>query len=380
VSASASVGTRLVDGVVDRGLLPDALLRPAVRRLLARRAASLAAGGVEGRAERQRRLVADLSSSPVAMSTDVANRQHYEVPTGLFELMLGPHLKYSSGWWPDGVHTLADAEEAMLRLTCQRARLHDGQDVLDLGCGWGSLSLWIAERHPASRVVAVSNSRTQRAHIERTAAARGLENLTVVTADVNDLGVRTATDLIHAGAFDRVVSVELFEHVRNHRELTDRIAGWLRPDGLLFVHVFAHRSDAYPFTTGSSADWMARHFFTGGLMPSPDLIPRLARELDLVDRWAVSGRHYARTLRAWLDRLDEQRGPALRLLGDVHGGAAAVELRRWRVFHLACEELFAYRGGEEWHVSHQLYARTQDRTPHRSYAVHPGRDATGVVP
>jgi cyclopropane-fatty-acyl-phospholipid synthase len=349
---------RVIDAVIDRGVLPDPLLRRAIRGLLRRRLAESTAGSVEDRDARKRALVASLASSPVAIDTAEANEQHYEVPTELFELMLGPHLKYSSGYWPIGVATLAQAEEAMLRLTCERAELRDGQDVLELGCGWGSLTLWMAAHHPASRITAVSNSSTQREHIEKQAAARGLDNVTVLTCDVNRLGVEAYAELVHESAFDRVVSVEMFEHVRNHRVLTERIARWLRPGGKLFVHVFAHATDPYPFDTGSNADWMARHFFTGGLMPSHDLLMLSVRDLAFDDRWAVSGLHYARSLRAWLERLDEHRDRVLQLFGE-HPDALAPEasLHRWRVFTIACEELFAFAGGDEWHVSHVRFVR-----------------------
>jgi cyclopropane-fatty-acyl-phospholipid synthase len=364
--ARPPVAARLVDAVVDRGWLPDPLLRRVIRGLLRRRLAATTAGDVEARAARQQALLRTLAAAPVAIDTDEANEQHYEVPTELFELMLGPHLKYSSALWPLGVSTLAEAEAAMLELTVERAQLVDGQDVLELGCGWGSLTLFMAERFPASRIVAVSNSATQREHIEKQAALRGLDNVTVVTADVNRLGDTggdgggpgAAADLVRAAAFDRVVSVEMFEHVRNHRVLTQRIARWLRPGGKLFVHVFAHRSDAYPFETGANADWMARHFFTGGLMPSHDLLLLSVRDLAVEDRWAVSGRHYARTLRAWLDRLDLHQDRILQLFADADDDVPpAARLHRWRVFTIACEELFAFRGGDEWHVTHLRFVR-----------------------
>jgi cyclopropane-fatty-acyl-phospholipid synthase len=352
------LGARLVDAAIDRGVLPDPVLRTAIRRLLARRRRDITAGSVEDRSRRKRELLRELAEAPLAIHTDEANEQHYEVPTELFELMLGPHLKYSSGYWPTGVSTLAAAEEAMLRLTAEHAELADGQDVLELGCGWGSLTLWMAEHHPASRITAVSNSATQREHIEKQAAERGLHNVRVLTCDVNRLGVDAYADVVAPASFDRVVSVEMFEHVRNHRVLTERIATWLRPGGKLFVHVFAHRSDPYPFDTGGSADWMARHFFTGGLMPSDDLLLHSVHDLAVEDHWVLSGTHYARTLRAWLDQLDAHRARATSLLSDTYGQRAGrAWLHRWRVFDIACEELFGFAGGDEWHVSHYRFVR-----------------------
>jgi cyclopropane-fatty-acyl-phospholipid synthase len=361
-----TLAARLVDTVIDRGAVPDPLLRRVIRLLLSRRRAAITAGSVEDRDARQRDLLRALAAAPVAIDTVQANEQHYEVPTGFFALMLGPHLKYSSGYWPAGVETLAEAEEAMLVLTAARAGLADGQDVLELGCGWGSLTLWMASTYPSSRIVAVSNSRTQREYIEQEAAARGLANVQVLTGDVNRLGAGAGpnggagehAEVVRPDAFDRVVSVELFEHVRNHGLLTERIATWLRPGGALFVHVFSHRLDAYPFEEGGDADWMARHFFTGGLMPSHDLLLMSVRDLAIEERWAVSGMHYARTLRAWLQRLDAGRERAIELLADAGGPTdPRAAFARWRVFTIACEELFAFAGGDEWHVSHYRFVR-----------------------
>lgn len=352
------LGARVVDRVIDRGLLPDPLLRAAIRRMLTRRRDDITSGSVEDRSRRKRELLRELAEAPLAIHTDDANEQHYEVPTELFELMLGPHLKYSSGYWPNGASTLQQAEEAMLRLTCEHAQLVDGQDVLELGCGWGSLTLWMAARYPTSRITAVSNSATQREHIEKQAAARGLDNVTVLTCDVNRLGVEAYADVVTADTFDRVVSVEMFEHVRNHRVLTERIATWLRPGGKLFVHVFAHATDPYPFDTGGSGDWMARHFFTGGLMPSDDLLLHSVRDLAVEDHWVISGTHYARTLEAWLVQLDDHRERAVQLLAETYGpDEATAWFHRWRVFDIACAELFAFDGGDEWHVSHYRFVK-----------------------
>lgn len=343
--------TPVADRLIDRGM-PDPLLRAAIRLLLRRRLAAERRGGVEAIQERKRRLLEASGDSPVALATDEANEQHYEVPTELFELMLGRHLKYSSGYWPEGVADLDGAEAAMLRLTCQRAELADGQDVLELGCGWGSLTLWMAERYPASRITAVSNSATQREHIEKQAQLRGLDNVTVVTRDVNVLGLDdTAAHL--AGGFDRVVSVEMFEHVRDHATLLRRIHGWLRPGGKVFVHHFANVAVTYPFATGGRADWMARNFFTDGLMPSADLLLHVAGDLHVDDQWAVSGRHYARTCEAWIERMDAHRARIVQLFADTYGAPSAEAwFHRWRTFNLACAELFAYADGDEWIVTH----------------------------
>lgn len=345
--------TGATDAVIDRGLLPDPVLRAAIRQLLRRRLRKVDPGGPAERGEHKRRTLDTWANGPVALATDDANDQHYEVPTEFFEVMLGPRLKYSSAYWPDGVRDLAGAEEAMLALTCERAGLCDGMEILELGCGWGSLTLWMAERYPLARITAVSNSATQRDHIEKQAAVRGLPNVTVLTCDVNDLGTDGALD----GRFDRVVSVEMFEHVRNHTELLRRIARWLRPGGRLFVHVFAHREHLYPFDVDGRADWMARHFFTGGVMPSHDLFHHLTDHMVVERSWAVDGTHYARTLEAWLARLDASRERVLGLLADTYGADAATAwFQRWRVFDLACAELFAFDGGREWHVSHHLLA------------------------
>lgn len=355
---------RLVDAVVDRGVVPDRILRTAIRLLLRRRLAAAGAGAsAASQQARKQHLIEELSSGPVTEGVDAANAQHYEVPTGLFELMLGPHLKYSSAYWPTAGATLADAEEAMLRLTCRRAGLVDGQDVLELGCGWGSLTLWIAERFPASTITAVSNSAGQAEHIRRQARERGLDNVRPVTCDVGELGTGPTGEVV-AGGFDRIVSVEMVEHVRNHRALLARIAAWLRPDGRLFVHHFAHRTLAYPFDVGGGGDWMARHFFTGGMMPSDDLLLHVADGLAVDGHWLVDGTHYARTLRAWLDRLDRRRDRAVDVLADRHGRREAVaRVNRWRVFLMACEELFATDAGRQWLVTHLRFRPARRRDP-----------------
>jgi cyclopropane-fatty-acyl-phospholipid synthase len=326
--------------IVESGLVPEALLRAGIRAVCALRL----------RDERRRApgyvaaLVAELRGSEIAIETEAALAQHYEVPAAFFERVLGPQLKYSSCYWPAGVDTLGAAEAAMLSLTAERAGLADGQAVLDLGCGWGSLTLWAAARYPRSRFTAVSHARSQRAFIEDQARVRGLTNVSVRTADVR-------TVALPAGSFDRVVSIEMFEHMRNYAALLQRISGWLAPGGSLFVHVFAHREHAYPFEDAGASDWMAREFFTGGIMPSARLLHHFDDDLQIAEEWQLDGTHYARTAEAWYANLMAHQ----RELTELVGGRA--RLQRWRVFFLACAELFGYRGGREWLVAHYRFRR-----------------------
>ncbi len=322
-------------------LVPDPIVRRAIRLNCARRLARERRGG----ASRQKAFLNELRASAIADQVEKPNEQHYEVPAEFFQLVLGPRLKYSCCYWPEGVETLAAAEEAMLRLTCERAEIEDGMKLLDLGCGWGSLTFWLAEHYPACRILAVSNSRTQRAFIEGEARRKGLRRIEVVTADANVFDVDRR--------FDRVVSVEMLEHARNYEALLDKIATWLEPGGKLFVHVFSHRELAYAYQSG----WMAKHFFTAGTMPSHDLIPHFAKKLGLEEQWAVSGLHYAKTAEAWLDRLDDARAGAVDVLSKTYGSAASRRLQMWRIFFMACAELWGYRSGSEWGVSHYRFAK-----------------------
>jgi cyclopropane-fatty-acyl-phospholipid synthase len=325
--------------LAERGLLPLAALRYGVRRLLDERLREIEA------APPLKEFVAVLEASPLAVETDAANAQHYEVPAAFFEHALGPKLKYSGAYWPEGVTDLAAAEDAMLEVTSRRAELEDGQEILELGCGWGSLTLHMAHRFPNAHITAVSNSASQRRHIE----SRAPSNVRVVTADMRTFG---PTD-----RFDRVVSVEMFEHMRNLPELMRRISAWLVPEGKLFVHVFCHRTHSYLFETEASDDWMGRYFFTGGMMPAYDLLAEIDSPLALDERWVVDGTHYGKTARAWRENLEARRDAVMPVLEGCYGGEAKVWYNRWRLFFLACEELFGYRGGREWWVGHYRFER-----------------------
>lgn len=335
--------------VLDRGLLPDPVLRFGIRRLCQQRLRQNRRLGTEGKAQH----IELLKRSPVADSPDAANSQHYEVPPDFFRAALGPRLKYSCCTWEEGVTSLAEAETAALSQVEERARLEDGQRILELGCGWGSLTLFMAQRLPNAQITALSNSRAQRRFIEQRAEECGLRNVRVITADVNELSLK--------GPFDRVVSVEMFEHTRNWEALLGQIALCLAEDGLLFVHIFAHRKYAYLYEDRGPSDWMARQFFTGGQMPSCDLLLHFDRDLELRRRWRLDGTHYEKTANAWLHNLDHHKDEAIAALRAVTDEPDK-DFHRWRLFFMACAELFAYGNGQEWGVSHYLLQKRRTRS------------------
>ena len=338
-------------GLAERGLLPDALLRLGIRRQCEQRLREELAGGQQAQSLRFAERIAGLSYSAVALHVDAANRQHYEVPAAFFHHCLGKRLKYSSCYYATGNESLDEAEEAMLALYGERAELADGQHILELGCGWGSLTLWMAEHYPNARITAVSNSNSQREYIQGQCRARGFENVTVLTRDVNHL-------VLDAETFDRCVSIEMFEHMRNYQQLLQRIHRWLRPEGKLFVHIFVHRTLMYPFETEGEDNWMGRHFFTGGLMPAADTLLCFQQHLQLQQRWLLDGTHYERTANHWLANQDREKDAVMAVLRQCYGDAAApLWHQRWRMFWMACAELFGYQQGQQWQVAHYLFAR-----------------------
>lgn len=341
-----------INAILAKDILPDAMIRMGIRHRLAETLRENKLPTVEAQRAALLKYVADLKQMPVAIATEEANEQHYEVPTRFYQLVLGKHLKYSSGYWPKDDTSFDESEAAMLKLTCERAELQDGQRILELGCGWGSLSLWMAEHYPNAQITSVSNSRTQKQFIDAEAAKRGLKNLTIRTAN-----------MIHyegegEGIFDRVVSVEMFEHMKNYQELLRRVATWLKPQGKLFVHIFTHKEYAYHYEVRSEDDWMAKYFFTGGQMPSDDLLLYFQDHLKIEDHWCVSGMHYSRTSEAWLANMDAHKAEILPLFAETYGKDQVTRWWVWwRLFFLACAELWGYKGGEEWIVSHYRFIK-----------------------
>ncbi len=336
--------------LLEKNYIPDFLIRIGIRKLLKQRLIDEQHATSDLQKKAILNLVNELKQSPIAVETKAANEQHYEVPTSFYQYCLGKHLKYSSGFWKEGVTDINTSEHDMLELTCQRANLQDGQEVLELGCGWGSLSLFMSAKFPKSKFTVVSNSRTQKLHIDEEAKKREITNLTVITSDINVLSLTQQ--------FDRVVSVEMFEHLRNYQELFKRIASWLKADGKLFVHIFTHKTLAYKFEVKDESDWMSKYFFTGGIMPSNDLFSYFNEHINIKEQWNVSGMHYHYTSEAWLKNMDAHKAQIMPLFEQTYGKEQAVKWWvYWRIFYMACAELWGYNKGEEWMVQHYLFTK-----------------------
>ena len=341
---------KVLINLAEKGFLPDLLIRLGIKRLCGQRLSETNTLGLEELENSHQQWIDLLTESPVAIVPEKANEQHYEVPPKFFELVLGANLKYSSGYWSKEVFSLDESELEMLKITCERAGLVDGQDILELGCGWGSLTCFMAQKFPNSKITAVSNSKDQRNFIQQKNDKLKLQNIKVFTADMNDF----STD----EKFDRVISIEMFEHMRNYDELLKRIDGWLKQNGKLFVHIFSHKEVAYPFEDKGDGDWMAREFFSGGQMPSHRLLMSFPDRMKIEKDWRVSGTHYEKTSLAWLRKMDTNKIEVLELFKTTYGEKDASEwFQRWRIFFMSCEVLFGFNKGSEWGVSHYLFEK-----------------------
>ena len=336
--------------LTESGLLPDSIIRHGIRRLLRQRLDEIHADDIEHMANDQYEFIQAMQQANIALHPHKANEQHYEVPADFYLDTLGPHLKYSCCYWPAEVTNLAAAEKAGLEMTCQHAGLTDGMQILELGCGWGSLTLWMARHYPTSHITAVSNSHSQREFILQHAKQAGLQNIEVITADMNDF----TTDQ----HFDRIVSVEMFEHMRNYQLLFEKISNWLLPDGEFFMHIFVHRDTPYAFVDNGPSDWMSRHFFSGGMMPSNDLALHFQDHLKLKQHWRWNGAHYEKTANAWLANMDAHKSELWPTIEKTYGHDFSKKWwLRWRMFFMACAELFGYDNGQQWLVSHYRFSK-----------------------
>ena len=333
--------------LAEKGIIPDYFIRQGIVRNCENRLNNENVSNTEKVSSKKQIWIEQMKESPIALVPEKANEQHYEVPPAFFENVLGKHLKYSSGYWPDGVNSLDESEESMLELSFERAQLVDGDSILELGCGWGSLTCYMASKLPNSKITAVSNSKDQKEHILNRCKNQGLDNIEVITADMNDFETENK--------YDRVVSIEMFEHMRNYKKLLSKISSWLNDDGKLFIHIFTHQSVVYPFENQGEADWMAREFFSGGMMPSHDLLLHFQDDLIIDDVWSMSGTHYEKTSLAWVNKMDANKDRIMKIFLKTYGDDAKLWFQRWRIFFMSCEKLFGYNNGSEWGVSHYRF-------------------------
>jgi cyclopropane-fatty-acyl-phospholipid synthase len=339
--------TPLIESLITRGLIPEFLIRIAIRRLLRQRLRQEASPHPVTALEKKLSFIQQLKSMPIAIETQAANQQHYELPPQFYQHILGKHLKYSSAYWEPHTTSLDQAEETMLHLTSQRAELHDGQSILELGCGWGSLTLYIAKQFPNATIHALSNSHNQHQFIQAQCHQRRISNVTIFTADINHFTPPTT--------YDRILSIEMFEHMKNYATLLERISTWLRDQGKLFIHIFSHLTYAYHFHTKDPTDWISQHFFTGGTMPSDDLLLYFQDHLTIQNHWRISGTHYQKTAEAWLQNLRRNAPALFPILEQTYGKQhASLWFTRWQLFFMACAELWGMDNGSQWLISHYL--------------------------
>jgi cyclopropane-fatty-acyl-phospholipid synthase len=336
---------------LNKNLIPDFLIRKQIKNLLKQRLKDENKSTQELQHLHFTNYWKGLAQSPIAIHTQAANEQHYEVPTEFYQFIMGKRMKYSSGYWKDDNSSFQESEDSMLELYIDRTEFFDGMKLLDLGCGWGSVSLYFAEKFPNSSIVGVSNSRTQKDFIMNSAKARGLKNIQIVTVDMNefDPGI---------DVFDRIISIEMLEHMKNYEKLFEKLAKSLKNNGKIFIHIFTHKDLAYPFEVKDATDWMSKYFFTGGQMPSDDLLLYFQKDLIIEAHWAVDGTHYSRTSENWLYNMDQHKAEIMPILQNTYGKENALKWWvYWRIFFMSCSELFRYRNGREWFVSHYLFRK-----------------------
>ena len=336
--------------LAEKKLIPDFIIRQGIRNLLKKRIQSLVSNNSEKNIQNKIQFIEEMNLSSIAVLPELANEQHYEIPEEFYKYSLGKHKKYSSCYWNEKTKNLDEAELLSLKLTSQHAQLINGLNILELGCGWGSLTLWMAKQYPKSKITAVSNSSSQRLHILEQAKKRKLKNISVITEDMNTFNPKVK--------YDRVVSVEMIEHMRNHKKLFQKIASWLKQDGLFFMHIFVHKSQPYLFEVQESDDWMSQYFFSGGMMPSEDLPLFFQNDLKIIDQWSWSGVHYEKTANAWLKNIDLNKNKVMPVLEDIYGEKDSKKwFQRWRIFFMSCAELWGYENGKEWKVAHYLFKK-----------------------
>ena len=342
---------QMINKLLENNLIPDTLIRMRIRRLLAERLRQETKATQELQQEHLMHMIEELKNSPIAIETKAANEQHYELPTNFFQYVMGKNMKYSSCYWNAETSNLDEAEDKALEITCNHAALENGMKILELGCGWGSLTMYIAKKFPLAHITGVSNSASQKIYIDQCCKDRGLNNVQIITADMNVFETENK--------FDRVVSVEMFEHMRNYQKLLGKIDRFLNPGGKLFVHIFTHKEFTYYFDVIDENDWMSKYFFTGGIMPSDDLLLYFNDHFKINKHWHWDGTHYEKTSNAWLANMDAHKEEILPILQSVYGAKQTTKWWvYWRIFFMACAELWGYKNGKEWFVSHYLFERT----------------------
>ncbi len=339
----------LIDTLIGSGRLPDFVIRLGIKFLNKRRLQEHYSLSSEIRHEKLKEFMLQLKTGPISVNTKTTNAQHYELPTEFFKIVLGPKLKYSCSYFNSKKDTLAEADENMLNIYLQRAKIKNSDEILELGCGWGSLTVYMATQFPKSKITAISNSSVQKKYIDQLLKKRKIKNVNVITSDFNDFSTQKK--------FDKVVSIEMFEHIRNYEKAFQKVHSFLKKGGQCFIHIFAHREIAYPFEVKDDSDWMSKYFFTGGTMPSNHLFTYFCHPLKINDHWVVNGKQYTYTADKWLENMDANKERVLKIFQDVYEDEYKIWYQYWRIFFMSVAELFGYKNGNEWVINHYLFEK-----------------------